>query len=301
MIDWRSAVTWVPSLSNGVRDVRRSFRFPLQLPAGLVHPASASSGGAVVPWTWADVGYALLWGLGLAVGGAVGLLVFRLMLALAFALCEAVGLLHAGALDGLAGAVGPYSRATTLLLLGGMLYCAVLYGVYRSSIRRYTISWSSLYFRHAGWRTYGRVAVLFVPIVCGGLIVTRLQTTLLGGSLDNPQADLLTHGMPPLPLNFLFLFLLLAVVTPIAEETFFRAFLYRLLRKRLPVWAAASASAAAYAALHGVPVLMPWLFFMGIAFALVVEKTQSIYSSMILHGMANALATLSIIAVLSGW
>jgi membrane protease YdiL (CAAX protease family) len=101
--------------------------------------------------------------------------------------------------------------------------------------------------------------------------------------------------------NFAILALLLVVIAPIAEEIFFRGFLYRLLRQYLPAWATIAVSACAFAALHGAPSLFPWLFFMGLVFGYVVEKTGSLYSSIVIHAMVNGLAMVGIVVALSGW
>ncbi|HWE60268.1 MAG TPA: CPBP family intramembrane glutamic endopeptidase [Chloroflexota bacterium] len=301
MIDWRAAVTWVPSLGGSVRDMRRGLHATWRVPLARLNTRFARSTTTDVPWTWADAGAALLWTAALTVGGVLGLILFRLLLSLLFTVASATGRVRAGAFDQLTRALQPYVVAATLLLLGGMLCCAVLYGIYRCAVRPYQLAWSALYFRGAGRRVYAMVALLFIPISVAGAVVLQVESRVLGAPVHNPQIALLTREMPALPLNFLLLFLLLAVLMPVAEETVFRAFVYRLLRTRLPVWAAATMSAAAFAVLHGVPVLMPWFFFMGLVFALVVEKTQSIYSSMILHSMANVLALLGLIAVMYNW
>ncbi len=299
MINLRAAAAYIPAVKVGSFGAVRSLRIRLPLAHALM--AKDTSAAAAVPWTWADGARATLWAALLATGGALGLLLFRIALSLGFTVGEGIGVIHSGTFDSLSARFDPYATAGTTLLVGGMLYCSLLYGVYRFSIAKYRLPWSALGFCRVRWGTLGRVAALFVPVTLGGLIVMRLQVALLGATSSNSQQGLLTRGMAPLPLNFIMLFLVLAVLTPIAEETFFRGFLYRLLRKRLPVWAAASLSAAGFAALHGVPALFPWLFYMGVVFALVFERTRSIYSSIMLHGLANALVTLSIVVTLSGW
>ncbi len=97
------------------------------------------------------------------------------------------------------------------------------------------------------------------------------------------------------------LFVLLVVVMPIAEEMFFRGFLYRLLRGHLSVWAAAPISAGAFAALHGVPTLFPWLFYMGVVYAVLAERTGSIWAGVVVHALANGLVLAYLIVLLCGW
>ena len=297
MIDRRSAVAWFPGMWGGLRK-RQS---PPQARYGLQELAASPPrpGNAEVPWNWSDVGRALLMGIALAFAGAVCLLSLRILFGVGVSFGSWLHVFPRNAFQTLTARYQPYTMAAGSLIFGLMLYGSLLFALYYCAIRRYNLPWSSLYLRIVGMKTYGAVAALFVPVTLGGLLVTRLQVLVMGDTIHNPQAAMLTRGMPPLALNFLLLFILLAVITPIAEEVFFRAFLYRLLRKRLPIWAAASISSAAFATVHGVPVLFPWLFYMGIVFALVTERTRSIFSSMLLHGMTNALATLSIIVALT--
>jgi membrane protease YdiL (CAAX protease family) len=145
------------------------------------------------------------------------------------------------------------------------------------------------------------MAALFIPIAAGGMLIVRVETVLLGGLPANPQAALLSQGVPALPTNFLMLFLLLVVIMPIAEEMLFRGFLYRLLRGHFSVWAAAPISAAAFAALHGVPSLFPWLFYMGVVYAVLAERTGSLWASIVVHAMANTLVLAYLVVLISGW
>jgi membrane protease YdiL (CAAX protease family) len=301
MIDWRTAVTWFPGFGNSVRDVRRGLRFTWRLRAARLAASAARSATAEVPWTVLDVCAALLWMAALAAGAAIGFIGLRLLLSFGFAAAESSGHVRGGTFAALNAALYPYESLGMLLLFGTVLCCAVFYAVHRTTICKYRIGWSALSFRHAGWKTYGRVAALLVPLSLAGAVVTYGESRLLRAPLHNPQDALLMRGVAPLPLNFLLLFLLLVVVVPLAEETFFRGFLFRLLRRDLPLWAAASGCAVASSLVQGAPTLLPWFFLMGLAYALVVEYTRSLYSAIILHGLINALAALGIMAVLCNW
>jgi membrane protease YdiL (CAAX protease family) len=301
MIDWRSAAAWFPGIGSSVRDVRRSLRFTWRLRLARFTVRVAGSANAAVPWTVLDVAAVVLWTTALLAGGAIGLFLLRLLISFAFALGESTGHVRSGTFDRLTAAVHPYATLVFLSLLGGIACCGLFYSIHRTTIRKYRLSWSALHFRHAGWRTYGLVAALFVPLSVAGALIMRVESTLVAMPIHNPQDTMLTRGVAALPGNFALLFVLLVVVIPIAEETFFRGFLFSLLRRDLPLWAAASASALPFAALHGAPLLMPWFFFMGIAYALVVERTQSLYSSIVLHSVVNAVATLGLIALICNW
>jgi membrane protease YdiL (CAAX protease family) len=175
------------------------------------------------------------------------------------------------------------------------------YAVYRQSVGRYRVSIAALGFNRLPLKTYGRLALLFVPVSLAGVMITRLETAFIGGAPHSTQVEVLAGGITASPANFAMLTVLLVVVAPLAEETFFRGFLLPMLRHRMPTWAAVCGSAVAFAALHGSALLFPWLLFMGIVFGLVRVRTGSVYASILLHAMTNAVATLSIIAAVSGW
>jgi membrane protease YdiL (CAAX protease family) len=233
-----------------------------------------------VPWGWVD----LAWVVGAVLGGpsAIRLLILT---------SERSHLLPYGSVAAFFGHLGPYEHAVVVLLTSVILYGVALYVVYRRTIRKYHVPWCTLYLRPAGWRTYAAMVALYLPVAAGGVIVNLMEEAVLGHKINNPQLTSL-HGIAHVPLNIILIFLSAAVLAPFVEEIVFRGFLYRLLRAHLPIWAAAMVSAALFAAAHGIPVLFPWLFYMGVVNALVVERARSLYCSMILHGLQNAVAIL---------
>lgn len=85
---------------------------------------------------------------------------------------------------------------------------------------------------------------------------------------------------------------LVVVVAPLVEETFFRGFLYRGLRTRLGVAGSALIAGGLFGVLHagtGVSAIPP-LVVLGVAFCLVVERTGSLYPTIAMHAVNNALA-----------
>ena len=297
MIQWRSAATVVPSMWESVRAAPRGLR--LIIPPRFAPPAADTAVG--VPWTWLDAGWALLWAAGLAAGGVIGLLFARVLISLFFTVAELSGVVHPGSFALLCADIAPYAGAVTNLLTGGIVYGAVVFAVYRHSVVRYGTGWAVLSLRRLPWRGSLRAAALFIPVTLCGAVLTHTEGALLQGRVHNPQGDAIGASMAPLAANFALLFVLLVIVTPLAEEIVFRGFLYQLLRKRLPVGAAAGASALGFASVHGIAPLLPWLFFMGVVYALVVERTKSLWSSIILHSMSNALAWFAIVVALKGW
>ena len=95
-------------------------------------------------------------------------------------------------------------------------------------------------------------------------------------------------------LGGLFLALLLgAIIAPIAEETFFRGYLYAGLRS---LWGPSKGivlSAAIFAAVHILPGVLFPIFLIGLVLAWLYERTGSLWPSIVLHGAMNALAFLA--------
>jgi len=92
--------------------------------------------------------------------------------------------------------------------------------------------------------------------------------------------------------------LVTAVAAPICEEVFFRGMLFRLLRTRVPLWAAVLLSAMAFGLAHASPAvspaLLPTFMYMGIVLAVVYVRTGSLTNNILLHAFSNAIATVAV-------
>jgi membrane protease YdiL (CAAX protease family) len=89
--------------------------------------------------------------------------------------------------------------------------------------------------------------------------------------------------------------LMICVVAPVAEETFFRGFLYGGLRQRLSELPAATISGLVFGFVHaptGPTAIIPLAFF-GIGLALLYERTGSIWPGVLAHVINNSLAITS--------
>lgn len=92
--------------------------------------------------------------------------------------------------------------------------------------------------------------------------------------------------------------LLIVIAAPLAEEICFRGLLFRGFRTRLPFWLSAILAAAVFGLLHyetGVSAI-PLLIFLGVVFALVYEKTGSLWPAIILHAANNLFALVALSA-----
>jgi hypothetical protein len=90
------------------------------------------------------------------------------------------------------------------------------------------------------------------------------------------------------------------VLAALGEETLFRGVLYTWLRQRLPASAAIPVSAAAHAAVHGFPAILPLAFIMGLGFGWVRERSGSTVPTVIVHAVHNA-ALIALSYYASGW
>lgn len=85
------------------------------------------------------------------------------------------------------------------------------------------------------------------------------------------------------------------VVAPVAEELFFRGFVYRALRNRLRVWSACAVNAVVFSLVHVQYLATPAVFVIIGVFAvgacLAYEATGSIFVPIAIHAAFNTLAT----------
>lgn len=113
---------------------------------------------------------------------------------------------------------------------------------------------------------------------------TILYATLIG----QPEQDEIADKFGSLASQFL----LIVIAAPLAEEICFRGFLFGGLRRRLPMIPAALAGGIFFGLLHFTTgwSAVPALVFLGAMFAVVYEKTGSLWPPIILHAANNALA-----------
>ena len=86
----------------------------------------------------------------------------------------------------------------------------------------------------------------------------------------------------------------LAVVTPIAEEVFFRGFLLRGLVNRWGVAPGIIVSAAVFAGLHFQPAVIMPVFITGLLLGALYWQTGSLWPGILVHGAQNLIAVVGI-------
>ncbi len=78
------------------------------------------------------------------------------------------------------------------------------------------------------------------------------------------------------------------LITPIAEEVFFRAASYGIMRRRMSVWAAVAVSAVFFGVAHGNVVSFVFTSLLGAVLALIFEKSGSVFAPIAVHASFNA-------------
>jgi membrane protease YdiL (CAAX protease family) len=145
----------------------------------------------------------------------------------------------------------------------------------------------------------GLTLLLLIPWYLGILVVTAASAVIFNGGRVVPSNSRLIFVQRPGGIGLLLLALLVtAVAAPICEEIFFRGMLLRLLRRRLPLWAAVILSAMAFGLAHASPAvsaaLLPTFVYMGIVLAVVYVRTGWLTNTILLHSLSNAIATVAV-------
>jgi hypothetical protein len=180
-------------------------------------------------------------------------------------------------------------RLVVGMIVGGLVYLIAVVATYLVIVRRQRGSW-----RDIGFRAPPLLAVLLTPLLFFGQLMTLAIVNLILraiiGDFENPQIAGLTDPRGFSWVNFGFVFVVGAIIAPIAEEILFRGLLYQWLREHTNVVVAVILSGAIFSAAHVYPVVLPPLFAVGVVFAAVFEWTKSLWITILLHFFQNALA-----------
>ena len=151
------------------------------------------------------------------------------------------------------------------------------------------------------WQRVGRLAGAVLAVVAAGFwgewVMGRVAESL---QLANHwtewfDPDLVWASGPVLTISLLEY----VVFAPIFEELAFRGILYAILRRRLSPMPAAMISACIFAAAHGYGLIgFISVFWSGLLWAWLYERTGSLIPGMIAHAMNNLLVCLTVMSLL---
>lgn len=145
-----------------------------------------------------------------------------------------------------------------------------------------------------------------IPLSVGA---ERLATAVIGAVIGRARAESLATAEhtndvllgilrgPLTTAEIIWVIVLVCVIVPVGEEIFFRGFVFGALR-RWGVLTAAGLSALFFGAVHQQIVHFLPVFLLGVVLALVYERTQSLLPVMVVHGVNNLVA---ILTVIYGW
>lgn len=225
--------------------------------------------GPQVPWRLRD--------LGLVVGWVIAAAILALIV---------LGIVFAAVGD-----VSDDAEIAAGLGTGLALYVALVGAIAWFSVRRYSCGWQALGFRPAvrgGWWLPVAVAVAFLVAAHVVWVLYVVIVELLG------MGELVSEGNVPEemfenPVILPLVAVVLIVAAPIAEETFFRGFLFPTLRVRWGTFLAALASGLVFGAIHfNLGILIPFTV-IGMLLAYAYVFSGSLWTSILAHFAFNTI------------
>jgi uncharacterized protein len=145
-----------------------------------------------------------------------------------------------------------------------------------------------------------------VAMVAGGVVAVLAVTYLYGVIVDHfklglqTNVDTLLNQAHAEPVTVLCTLLGAVFIAPICEEIFFRGFAFAGLLRGMNAPLAALLSAALFTAAHGDLGSSAPLFILGLLLAYLRWRSGSIWPAIALHASNNLLATLFVLAALTG-
>jgi uncharacterized protein len=145
-----------------------------------------------------------------------------------------------------------------------------------------------------GLRRFGRSAIGTMAIAFAGYYALAL----VYGALVSPPCDKLPDdlGVHESVLLAVLAGILVIGVAPLAEEFFFRGFLFQAMRQSWGVWVAAPASGLIFGLIHFQPDKLVPLAILGTALAFVFHRTRSLWPCILLHALNNTAAFIALLS-----
>jgi membrane protease YdiL (CAAX protease family) len=177
-------------------------------------------------------------------------------------------------------AAGPWRITAIFLITAAVWVVPVLIVAIRRGARA-----SDLGFARAPWGAAARLVGTAFLVYWGFSIPWQIISMRFGIAMQPNMLKKFPDGWPGLVLALF----LGAVIAPISEETFFRGFIFAGLRRDYPFGIAAGVSSLIFAVGHMVPGAILPLYVLGFLFAWLRERTGSIWPSIAMHMLNNAL------------
>ncbi len=163
-------------------------------------------------------------------------------------------------------------------------------------LRRFGQSWGALGFVRPNRRLLHLLWQVPVGIIT--LLIVQGVALWMFGNNRNGSGAINHVGTQVGFATAIAVFIAAAALTPIWEEAVFRGVIHRGFRHRLGPWAAALPSALIFAAVHGVPILLPYSVMLGLILAYLCEFHRSLWGSTLFHITINSIAGAAILSAL---
>lgn len=170
----------------------------------------------------------------------------------------------------------------------------ILLAAWRFSVFKYRSGWRSLGFRSPSRLTD---AIRLVVVALFVAFLANIVYLVIVMSLD---VELFKPSEPPMelietPVGLAVFAVLAILVAPVAEETFFRGFMFPGIGRKYGLWWGAVGSAALFAMVHfSLGALVP-TFIAGLLLAWVYHRTGSIWACIGFHAVYNSLAVIALL------
>jgi membrane protease YdiL (CAAX protease family) len=180
--------------------------------------------------------------------------------------------------------LGPPPRALAILAVLSEL--ALLVPVWLFGVRRHGLTWASIGFRRFDASRGLGLGCLFLLMAFAANSCWALAAALLRQPARQDVSRLFGNDL----LDWVSAMLAFGLAAPVAEEAFFRGYLFAALHGHFGLRKALWISAAVFAIAHLQPTLWPALLAYGLLFASLYEQTDSLWPSVALHCLINSVA-----------
>ena len=179
------------------------------------------------------------------------------------------------------------SLGTTALVFASILELLLLLAAWLFGPYRYGGSLQTLGFR-APLR--GTASLPWLVLLASLLFATIYIAIVSAIGLETLQPPSLPEDMVETNLDRLAMFVLVVLLAPLAEETFFRGFLLPVLASRWGFLWGAGLTSLLFGLTHGTLGMIVPAFATGMLLAWLYYRTRSLWSCLLAHGAQNALA-----------
>jgi len=190
----------------------------------------------------------------------------------------------------------------TLYLLNFFILCGAVYAL---GVRRGKLTWGEMGFLPPRLQWQWLLAALAVSAALIPLRIFLGYAVLLlaEGGFESVQAraDLISVGMDFSWINFLLTLLGAGLLAPISEELYFRGLLHGWFKsRRFALWLRVLLSSALFGLAHFDSLaIVVSSFVLGVANALLYERSKSIWVPIAMHALTNSVAVILMYAALA--